>query len=137
MLSVQQLKSKKKISRRNLWLEKLLAIIAFANFILVIFDLSYIPWRDFYFTEAPTIVRYYDQVKGIEPHRSGGMKVTSLEPQELEIRTLNNAAVAIAKIFLTGIFQGEFFSGNFRYTRVWHHTDKGWRIIAGHCSAIP
>lgn len=73
----------------------------------------------------------------LELHRSGGMKVTSLEPQELEIRTLNNAGVAIAKIFLTGSFQGESFAGNFRYTRVWHHTDKGWRIIAGHCSAIP
>ncbi len=73
----------------------------------------------------------------LELHRSGGMKVTSLEPQELEIRTLNNAAVAIAKIFLAGSFQGESFSGSFRYTRVWHHTDKGWRIIAAHCSAIP
>ncbi len=73
----------------------------------------------------------------LELHRSGGMKVTSLEPQELEIRCLNNAAVAIAKIFLTGSFQGESFSGSFRYTRVWHHTDKGWRIIAAHCSAIP
>ena len=25
---------------------------------------------------------------------------------------------------------------DFRYTRIWHHTEKGWRILAGHCSAI-
>jgi hypothetical protein len=85
MLSVQQLKSKKKISRRNLWLEKLLAIIAFANFILVIFDLSYIPWRDFYFTEAPTIVRYYDQVKGIEPHRETQRYLNKVDQLETQV----------------------------------------------------
>jgi chaperonin cofactor prefoldin len=84
MLSVQQVKAKKKSSRRNLWLEKLLAIIACANLLLVGFDLSYIPWRDFYFAEAPTIVRYYDQIKGIEPHRETQRylnKVDQLETQ--------------------------------------------------------
>jgi hypothetical protein len=69
MLSAQQVKAKKRSVRRNLWLEKLLAIIAVANLILVVFDLSYLYLRDWYFIEAPTIVRYYDQVKGIEPHR--------------------------------------------------------------------
>ncbi len=69
MLTVQQVKAKKKSPRRNLWLEKLLAIIAVINLVLVTFDLSYIYLRDWYFIEAPTIVRYYDQVKGIEPHR--------------------------------------------------------------------
>jgi len=69
MLSVQRLKAKKKSPRRHLWLEKLLAIIAVANLVLVTFDLTYLYLRDWYFVEAPTIVRYYDQVKGIEPHR--------------------------------------------------------------------
>lgn len=69
MLSAQQVKAKKKSVRRNLWLEKLLAIIAFANLVLVGFDLSYLSLRDWYFINAPTIVSYYDQVKGIEPHR--------------------------------------------------------------------
>ncbi len=85
MLSVQQLKAKKKSPRRNLWLEKLLAIIALANLVLVSFDFSYIPWRDFYFAEAPTIVRYYDQIKGIEPHRETQRYLNKVEQLENQI----------------------------------------------------
>jgi hypothetical protein len=64
------------------------------------------------------------------------MNVTQLEPKEQEIRCMNGAAVAVTKIFLSGTFQGASFAGDFRYTRVWHHTEKGWRILAGHCTAI-
>jgi hypothetical protein len=85
MLSVQQIKAKKKSVRRNLWLEKLLAIIAFVNLILVGFDLTYVPWRDFYFAEAPTIVKYYDQVKGIEPHRETQRYLNKVEELETQI----------------------------------------------------
>ena len=85
MLSVQQIKAKKKSVRRNLWLEKLLAIIAFVNLILVGFDLSYIPWRDFYFAEAPTIVKYYDQVKGIEPQRETQRYLNKVEQLETQV----------------------------------------------------
>ncbi|MBW4637216.1 MAG: nuclear transport factor 2 family protein [Gloeocapsa sp. UFS-A4-WI-NPMV-4B04] len=72
----------------------------------------------------------------LELHRSGSINMTKLEPKEQEIRCLNGAAVAVTKIFLAGTFQGVSFAGDFRYTRIWHHTEKGWRIIAGHCSAI-
>ncbi len=72
----------------------------------------------------------------LELHRSGSIKMTKLEPKEQEIRCLNGAAVTVTKIFLAGTFQGGSFAGDFRYTRIWHHTEKGWRILAGHCSAI-
>lgn len=72
----------------------------------------------------------------LELHRSGSIKITKLEPQEQEIRCLNGAAVTVTKIFLAGTFQGASFAGDFRYTRIWHQTEKGWRILAGHCSAI-
>lgn len=72
----------------------------------------------------------------LELHRSGSINMTKLEPKEQEIRCLNGAAVAVTKIFLAGTFQGASFAGDFRYTRIWHHTEKGWRILAGHCSAI-
>lgn len=72
----------------------------------------------------------------LELHRSGAITITQLEPKEQEIRCLDGAAVAVTQIFLTGIFQGSPFAGDFRYTRVWQHTDQGWHILAGHCSAI-
>ena len=55
--------------RRNLWFERLMAIIATVNLCICLFDLSYIPWRDFYLRKIPQITKVYDKVKGIEPHR--------------------------------------------------------------------
>lgn len=72
----------------------------------------------------------------LELHYSGSINITKLEPKEQEIRCLNGAAVAVTKIFLAGTFQGASFAGDFRYMRIWHHTEKRWRILAGHCSAI-
>lgn len=42
------LNRKKKKSRRNLWWERLMAIMALLNLLLVLFDISYIPLRDFW-----------------------------------------------------------------------------------------
>ncbi|MFM6282335.1 MAG: hypothetical protein ACKN9K_28575, partial [Dolichospermum sp.] len=54
---------------RNLWFERLMAMTATVNLILVLFDLSYVPWRDFYFRKLPGITQFYDPIKGIETHR--------------------------------------------------------------------
>ncbi|MDD1415946.1 hypothetical protein MEN41_15300 [Dolichospermum sp. ST_con] len=62
--------SKLKISQqKKLWFERIMAITATVNLVLVFFDLSYVPWRDFYFRRVPAITRLYDSTKGIEPHR--------------------------------------------------------------------
>ncbi|AKG23209.1 hypothetical protein [Calothrix sp. 336/3] len=52
-----------------LWLERLMAVMTIANLGLVLFDLSYLPWRDFYLRKLPQVTQIYDPVKGIEPHR--------------------------------------------------------------------
>ena len=49
------------------WITKLVAILALVNFALVLFDYSYVPWRDFY-RQFPPLTQLYDPVKGIEPH---------------------------------------------------------------------
>ncbi|URD49773.1 hypothetical protein [Chroococcidiopsis sp. CCNUC1] len=69
MSSVQQTQIAFRPVRRFLWLERLVALVVLLNFFLVLFDLSYIPWRDFYFEKLPQIVQQYDPIKGIEPHR--------------------------------------------------------------------
>ena len=66
------------------WFERLMAIIALINFALILFDMSYVPWRDFYFREIPSLTQLYDPVKGIEPHRETQQylhKVNELEEQ--------------------------------------------------------
>jgi hypothetical protein len=62
--------TKRKLGKRqNLTFERLMAIIATVNLSLVLFDLSYVPWRDFYLRNLPQITKIYDPVKGIEDHR--------------------------------------------------------------------
>jgi hypothetical protein len=46
-----------------------MAIIASIGFFAAMFDLTYIPSRDFYFKNTPKIVKVYDRMKGIEAHR--------------------------------------------------------------------
>ncbi|MEA5535143.1 hypothetical protein [Crocosphaera sp. XPORK-15E] len=88
-------RSKKKFFRPRLWFEQIMALIVLANYTLVIFDLTYIPLRDFWlqgrvqiFIKLGTfernippkplrilppifseIITKYDVIKGIEPHR--------------------------------------------------------------------
>jgi ketosteroid isomerase-like protein len=72
----------------------------------------------------------------LEMHRSGGIQITQLEPREQEMRVLNDAVVATTKVFVAGVFQGNSFASEMRYTRVWRRTESGWKILAGHCGFI-
>lgn len=84
---IQKLAHSKPPVRRNRWFERLMAIIALVNLGLVFFDLSYIPWRDFYFQHSPALIQLYDPIKGIEPHRETQTylnKVDALEVQVIE-----------------------------------------------------
>lgn len=48
-----------------------MALLALINLGLVLFDLSYVPWRDFYLRHAPQLTEWYGaQFKGIERHRT-------------------------------------------------------------------
>ncbi|MBD2773820.1 hypothetical protein [Iningainema tapete] len=61
--------TKEPVTRRHLWFNRLMAIIAVVNLFLVFFDMSYIPWRDLYLQEMSSLTQLYDPIKGIEPHR--------------------------------------------------------------------
>jgi hypothetical protein len=63
------MKDIKSSNRRNLWFERIMAITATVNLSLVLFNLSYVPWRDFYLRKLPQIIQIYDPIKGIETHR--------------------------------------------------------------------
>ena len=55
-------------AKQSTWWQKAIAALALINLILVTFNLSYLPLRDFYFHNLPLVVKTYDWVKGIEPH---------------------------------------------------------------------
>lgn len=54
--------------RLQVGFERLMAITATVNLCLVLFDISYLPWRDFYWRNFPQVTQRYDRIKGIEPH---------------------------------------------------------------------
>ena len=55
------------MSSQRSW-QKMAAIIALVNFGLVLFNLSYLPARSFYWQVIPDLVNLYDPIKGITPH---------------------------------------------------------------------
>lgn len=68
----------------------------------------------------------------MELHRTGGTKFLELKPQELEIRVWSEEfALASAKVFLSGTYLGQAFSGNYRYTRVWRKGQPDWQVVGG------
>ncbi|MBD2303664.1 hypothetical protein [Nostoc sp. FACHB-190] len=54
---------------KKLWFERLMALVATVNLGLVVFDLTYVQWRDFYLRRLPQITQIYDPIKGIAAHR--------------------------------------------------------------------
>ena len=71
-----------------------MAIIASIGFIVAMFDFTYIPWRDFYFRNLPTVIEHYDKFKGIEPHRETQRYLNAVEQLKL---TVNQTGLASAQ----------------------------------------
>jgi len=70
-------------------------------------------------------------------YRSGALKVASLEPSELHIRALGEAAVVSVRMQLSGTYQGAPANGDFRFTRVWSRThQERWQVVAAHAGLI-
>jgi hypothetical protein len=64
-----------------------MAIIASIGFFAAMFDLTYIPSRDFYFKNIPEIVQIYDPLKGIERHRETDRYLNAVEQLKGVVKT--------------------------------------------------
>ncbi len=73
----------------------------------------------------------------LDLHRTGGTQFHEFVPKELEIRVWSeNFVLASARIFLSGIYLGNAFAGDYRYMRVWRKGKSGWQIAGGSVTAI-
>lgn len=108
MSSLQKLTKRTSKARRNLWFERVMASLALLNLILVLFDLSYIPLRDFWLQgkiqvlgfhlgpikfsgfplkiPLPPVTKWYDPIKGIEPYRDTQQYLNKVRDLETQIR---------------------------------------------------
>ncbi|MFP4009647.1 MAG: hypothetical protein ACLFV6_16850 [Spirulinaceae cyanobacterium] len=106
--------------RPNLLFERIMALIVSVNYLLVLFDLTYIPLRDFWLLgrvqlfikvgnyeqnipeepiilPLPPITDWYDWVKGIEPHPDTQRYLDTVDELEEEVigRQLDSPEVAL------------------------------------------
>lgn len=72
----------------------------------------------------------------LEAHRSGAIRITRLDPSEERVQRFGNIGVVSVRMEMAGTFHGAAFAGPFRYTRVWCERGDGWRLVAGHVSAV-
>ena len=97
MSSLQKFIPKTSSPRRNLFFERVMAVLALVNLLLVIFDISYIPLRDFWLqgrikvfgltlqVPLPPLTQGYDPIKGIEPNRDTAQYLEKIEDLERQI----------------------------------------------------
>jgi ketosteroid isomerase-like protein len=78
----------------------------------------------------------YGKQDDLEAHRRGLVRITRLEPSEERIQRFGPIAVVSVRMEMSGTFRDAAFAGPFRYTRVWCARPDGWRIVAGHVSAV-
>ena len=78
----------------------------------------------------------YGRDDDLRAHREGWVRITCLEPGEERVQRFGGTAVVSVRMEMAGTFRGESFAGPFRYTRVWCERPEGWRVVAGHVSAV-
>ncbi|MEO1068661.1 MAG: hypothetical protein AAFW95_06000 [Cyanobacteria bacterium J06638_6] len=72
--------------KRSLWFERIMALIALANLVMVIFDVSYIPFRDLYLRFLPDFTTWYGETfKGIEPNTFTTNYLASVDQLEVQV----------------------------------------------------
>ena len=69
-------------------------------------------------------------------HRSGAQRMTRLEVESMQIVRHGPVAIVTARTRLAGVFEGKSFEGLYAYSRTWLAGERGWRVVAGHVSAI-
>lgn len=70
-------------------------------------------------------------------HRSGLLRFGSLEPSEQVLKVEGSLVIASVRMKVTGVYNGESFASDLRYTRLWRKTEDGrWQVAAGHSSII-
>lgn len=78
----------------------------------------------------------YSKADDLDAHRTGMIRITRLEASDERIQRFGDVAIVSVRMDMSGTLLGEAFSGPFRYTRIWYARPGGWRIVAGHVSAI-
>lgn len=79
--------------------------------------------------------RVLGKADDLAAYRAGLLRLSRADVTDRAIRLAgHDAAVVTLRAELAGRWDGNAFAGAFRYTRVWHRAEGGWRLLAAHCS---
>jgi len=78
----------------------------------------------------------YGKADDLHAHRQRWLRLSRLEPSDERVQRFGPIAVVSVRMEMAGTFKGEPFAGPYRYTRIWCARPDGWRIVAGHVSAV-
>ncbi|WP_419655494.1 hypothetical protein Dvar_45800 [Desulfosarcina variabilis str. Montpellier] len=73
----------------------------------------------------------------LEAHRSGFVKINSIEQAEQHIQLHDDMAIVSVLSRIQGEFGGEQSETDLRFTRIWQKSkNDSWQVIAAHSSAV-
>jgi len=77
----------------------------------------------------------YTKTDDLDWHRTGVLRVHSLEPADLIVRVIDGVGVTVLTAVMSGELAGTLFSSRMRYTRSWAWSDGRWQVVLPHASA--
>jgi hypothetical protein len=81
--------------------------------------------------------RLYSKADDLRLHGTGEQKMTRVDEEDLTVLVVGNTGVTCFLGTVAGVLSGAEFTAHVRYTRTWTHDDAhGWRLVAGHVSAV-
>ncbi len=95
-MTLSPIKSRRaKVSPTVTWFERFMAAIALVNLVLVLFDLSYVRFRDLYLRSLPQFTTWYgEQFKGIEPERTTSAYLVLVDRLSAQLEEADTSAVS-------------------------------------------
>jgi ketosteroid isomerase-like protein len=68
--------------------------------------------------------------------KNGTVHYTSIHTFDRKIRVYGSTAVVVSKAKVEGVKDGQDISGNYRYTRVYHRTNRVWKVVSFEASSM-
>jgi ketosteroid isomerase-like protein len=80
--------------------------------------------------------KHVSKAEDLALHRSGQFRITRMQVIERTLRHLGDTAVVCARMDTQARIGSDLRDAVIQYTRVWHQTALGWRVVAGHMSLV-
>jgi ketosteroid isomerase-like protein len=68
--------------------------------------------------------------------RSGTMKISSIEPENIKVRVYGDTAVVTSRVDVQGHNGDRDVGGRYHYTRVYSHKSGEWKIVSFEASRV-